>query len=294
MTVGIGSTHNIKRIELATRRLAQQGFAGAYHSAFKGQGVAFSSVRPYMPGDDVRSLDWNITARMGDPYVKEFTEDRELTLMLLMDMSGSFQVSTTLPSRRDYAAEIGAVFAMSASLNQDRVGFIGFTRTIECLAPPKRDRNHLLRLLKLLFTYSAQERGTDISNALIHVGAALKQRSLVIIISDFLTSHSDWGNALQQLSYHHDVIAICIRDPREHTLPDSGLIGISDAETDNFTVIDSHPASVREAYNTLYRQQLEQLKSLLDECHIDSVFLATGENYLPIFSRLFQQRIRRA
>jgi uncharacterized protein (DUF58 family) len=256
--------------------------------------MVFSTVRPYMPGDDVRTLDWNITARMGDPYVKEYVEERELTVMILMDMSGSFQVSTTTPSRREYAAEIGAVFAMSATLNQDHVGLIGFSQSIEYVAPPKRDRNHLLRLLQVLFTFSARDRGTDLSAALTHTYAALKQRSLVIIISDFLTSHSDWEKSLRQVSSRHDVIAVCIRDPREAQLPAIGLVAVRDAETNQMYLINTKSASLQEQFASQSRERLEHLKSRFQEAKIDGVFLSPGDDYLAVFIQLFERRTRRA
>ncbi|MBC7870876.1 MAG: DUF58 domain-containing protein, partial [Chitinophagaceae bacterium] len=221
----------IRHIELHTRRLVNNSFAGAYHSVFKGRGIAFDTVRPYQPGDSVRDIDWNVTARNDEAYVKNYAEERELTVMLALDTSASCLFGTVRQPRRDLAAEIGAAIALSAVSNNDKVGLLIFSDQVELFIPPRKGRNHVSRLIRELLAARPSSKGTDLSLGLRTVNRFLKQRAIVFLLSDFLASGQEYAADLLVTGRRHDLIAVVLSDPREISWPNVGLIGLQDAET---------------------------------------------------------------
>ncbi|MEL7236709.1 MAG: DUF58 domain-containing protein, partial [Chloroflexota bacterium] len=221
----------IRLIELRTRRLVETSFAGAYHSVFKGRGIVFDEVRPYMPGDDVRDIDWNVTARAGEPFIKRYREERELTVLLVLDTSASIMFGTVERQKRDMAAELGAVLALSAISNNDKVGMLLFSDTIETFVPPRKGRKHVLRMIRDLLAAEPAQTGTDLSLALKTVNRVLDRKSIVFLISDFLADAETYQRDLQVLGRKHDLITVIASDPLEKDFPRSGLVTVQDAET---------------------------------------------------------------
>jgi uncharacterized protein (DUF58 family) len=280
----------VKNIELRTRGLVGSLFAGEYRSVFRGQGMEFAEVRAYEQGDDYRAIDWNVSARLGTPYVKTFTEERELTVLLVVDQSGS----THFGEPRTKAAlgvEIGAVLALAAAYHNDRVGALLFTETVERVIPPSKGRRHALRVIRDLVAFSPQTRRTNLAGALHYAAELLGHRSIVAVISDFLAQ--DWSQPLRRLAARHDVVAITVEDPRESELPDAGWIDLEDAETGERVLVDAGSRVARGRLHMLAERRREERDRLLAAAGVDQVVLSTASDYAIPLRRAFAQRARR-
>ena len=278
----------IRHIEIRTKGLVNDVFGGEYHSAFKGRGIEFSEVRPYQPGDDIRSIDWNVTARVGETYVKVFEEEREQTLFLVVDISGSGEFGTVDKFKREYAAEICAILGFSAIKNNDKVGLLLFSDRVELFVPPKKGRRHILRLIRDLFAHEPQSRRTSVSTALDHVLHVLRRRSIVLVISDFY-DHS-FERSLRLVARRHDTVAVVLHDSRERQLPPLGLLELTDPETGETVLFDSGMASARRAFNRLASQAEADLQALFRKCRVDQVLITTEEDYIEPLMRFFRAR----
>ncbi|MGD8867637.1 MAG: DUF58 domain-containing protein [Gemmatimonadales bacterium] len=281
----------VKLIELRTRGLVNSLFSGEYQAVFKGQGMEFAEVREYAPGDEYRSIDWNVSARMGHPYVKKYTEERELTVLFAVDMSGSEQFGTRGRFKAEVSAEIAAVIAMAAIRNNDRVGLLSFTDRIEEFVPPKKGRRHALRLIRDLLAFRPLGRGTDIAFALDYLGRILRHRAIIFIISDFLDA--GFERSLKLISRRHDLIAITVSDPRERSLPDVGYLELIDAESDQRVVLDSGNRYVREQFEHLASQDELKLRQLLRRTSVDQIDIQTDRSYVPPLIEFFRARERK-
>ncbi len=285
----------VRKIEIKTRALSSQIFAGEYHSAFKGRGMAFSEVREYQIGDDVRNMDWNVTARTGTPYIKVFEEERELTVMLLIDASGSGWFGTSSKTKKDLTAEIAAVLSFSASINNDKVGALFFSTRVEKFIPPKKGRSHLLRIIREVLEFSPQEKGTDIGEALRFLTNALKKKCTAFLLSDMLdidrqTFRPRYEDALKVAVNRHDLSVINIYDERDRTLPDVGLIPVRDNETDRIVYVDTSRKSVREEYGEWARKAYAETLLTLRKYKVDTVSIRTDQDYVKSLVALFQTR----
>jgi uncharacterized protein (DUF58 family) len=289
----------VRKIEIKTRGLSNQIFSGEYHSAFKGRGMAFSEVREYLPGDDIRSIDWNVTARLNHPYVKVFEEERELNVMMLVDVSGSGNFGTHKQFKRELITELCAVLSFSAIQNNDKIGLILFTDKIEKFIPPKKGRSHILRIIRELINFQPESKGTNISVGLQFLSNAIKKKSIAFVVSDFFdTSIAQKGrnvfeDSLKIASRKHDVVALKITDKRENEMPDIGLVRFADAESQREIIIDTSDASVRRNYNNQKRMHEIQLNALFSRCGVDKVELETGMNYIQPLIKLFKKREKR-
>ena len=285
---------NVRKIEIKTRGLSRQIFAGEYHSAFKGKGMAFSEVREYQYGDDVRSMDWNVTARLNAPYIKVFEEERELTVMLMIDVSGSRLFGTTQKFKKALMAEIGAVLSFSASINNDKVGALFFSNKVELFIPPKKGRSHLLRIIRELLEFEPRNRETDVSEALRYLTNALKRRSTVFLLSDLLDVDARrqprFEEAIKIAANKHDLAVIRIYDPREQALPNMGLVRMADAETGAETWVDTSSRKLRKHYETWNQETEANVKRMLTMHKIDHVNIGTQQDYVQELIRLFQRR----
>jgi uncharacterized protein (DUF58 family) len=289
----------VRQIEIRTRRLVDSSMGGEYHSVFKGRGMDFDEVREYVPGDEVRTIDWNVTARSGRPFVKKFTEERELTLLLLVDVSASGNFGSTSQSKREMAAELASVLAFSAIHNSDKVGLILFSDQIEQYIPPKKGRRHVLRVVREILFFEPQHRGTDIVQALDFANRVTQRRAVTFLISDFQAT-GDQPKALAALQRairlthtRHDLVAMHIQDRREHELPDVGILNIEDAETGEMIELPTSNPQVRARFAELSRRNVETLRRMLNAEAIDSLELETGESYLPPLMQFFKTRERR-
>ncbi len=280
----------VRNIEIKTKGLSRHIFSGEYHSAFKGRGMSFSEVRSYQYGDDVRSIDWNVTARTGHPHIKIFEEERELTVMLLVDMSRSSYFGTVQQMKNELITEICALLAFSAINNNDKVGVIFFTDRIEKFIPPKKGRKHILRIIRELIDFDAQGTGTDIGKALEFFNSVLKKRSICFIISDFLTAH--YETPLQIGARRHDIVGVNLVDPREENLPNVGLIRALDAETGRVRWIDSSSAQTRKAYRRWFADKFRYFKRTFRQSGADQVVIRTNESYVQALLGFFQKRGR--
>jgi len=284
----------VRKIEIKTKALSHQVFAGEYHSAFKGRGMAFSEVREYQYGDDVRNMDWNVTARLRAPYVKIFEEERELTVMLLVDVSGSRLFGTTSQTKKDLLTEIAAVLSFSASINNDKVGALFFSSKVEKFIPPKKGRSHLLRIIRELVEFQPEEQGTDIGAALQFLTNALKKRCTAFLLSDMIDVDGErrprYEEALKIAVNRHDLSVINIFDPRERTLPNVGLVHVRDAETGRSHWVNTASAAVRRNYENWSREAVDNTRSTLRRYHIDTVSIATGEDYVKGLISFFKNR----
>jgi uncharacterized protein (DUF58 family) len=282
----------VKLIELRTRGLVNSVFTGEYRSVFKGQGMEFSEVREYQPGDEVRSIDWNVTARMRRPFVKRYIEERELTVMLVVDLSGSERFGTVKRFKSELASELAAVLAMSAVRNNDRVGVLLFTDRIEHVIPPRKGRRHVLRIIRDLLAFEPVGRGTDMVTAIDYVARMLNQKAIVFIVSDFL--EDDIDHPLKLLAQRHDVVAVTVEDPSERDLPDIGIARLIDPETgETFEVDTSHP-DVRNSYSTRVSTERENRKHLLRRLAIDEVAVRTEAGVVEPLLRFFRARETRS
>jgi uncharacterized protein (DUF58 family) len=282
----------VRRLEIRTRRLVQESLAGSYHSVFKGRGMEFSEVREYIPGDDVRSIDWNVSARMGHPFVKKFTEERELTVVLVIDVSGSEFFGTESSTKMQMSAEISALLAFSAIRNNDRVGLLLFTDRVELFLPPRKGREHALRVLREILTIKPEGSGTRIAQALEYMQRVVPKRAVVFLVSDF--QDEGYERTLRVVSRKHDVVAISVRDPRESSLPDVGLISLQDPESGERGVIDAGSARVRQAYADAARRRQERFKENVRKTGVDLLELSTGDSYEMPLVHFFHERARRA
>ena len=281
----------VKLIELRTRGLVNTVFSGEYQSVFKGQGMEFAEVREYAPGDEYRAIDWNVSARMGHPYVKKYTEERELTVMFAVDLSGSEQFGTRGRFKAELAAEVAAVLAMAAIKNNDRVGLLLFTDRIEEFVPPKKGRRHALRLIRDLLAFKPTGVGTDLSVALDYLGRILRHRAIVFFISDFLDS--GFEKSLKVIGRRHDLVAVTVSDPREAVIPDVGYLELIDAESDQRVVLDSSNRFVREQFEYLANEEDVKLRRLLRRLSVDQIEIQTDRSYVKPLIDFFRARERK-
>ncbi len=278
----------VRKIEIKTRGLSNQIFSGHYHSAFKGRGMAFSEVREYQYGDDIRSVDWNVTARLNNPYVKIFEEERELTVMLLIDVSGSNQFGTQKQLKQELITEISAVLAFSAIHNNDKVGVILFSNKIEKFIPPQKGTKHILRIISELINFKSENKETNITEALRYLTNAIKKRSTAFLISDFIDKGFD--DAIKICNKKHDLIAVKIFDKRETQLPNIGLVKFKDAETGKISWIDTSSSNIRKNYNKWWIQNEKYLKTLFIKSGVDVANINTNQDYIKSLVNLFKKR----
>lgn len=284
----------VRKIEIRTRALSHQIFAGEYHSAFKGRGMAFSEVREYQYGDDVRNMDWNVTARLLSPYVKVFEEEREMTVMLLIDISRSGFFGTVGGTKRDLIAEIAAVLSFSAILNNDKVGALFFSDKVEKFIPPKKGRSHLLHIIREIIELEPSSSGTDISAALRFLTNAIKQKCTAFLLSDMMDTDADgnpnYEDAIKVAVNRHDLSVIKIYDPRERVVPDVGLVNVKDSETGESAWVNTSSRKMREAYAQATRNADDKALKLLRRYQIDSVDISTGSDYVRGLMAFFDKR----
>ncbi len=281
----------IRRLEIRTKGLVDSFFGGEYHSAFKGRGMLFSEVRPYQYGDDVRTIDWNVSARSDEPYVKVFEEEREQTLLLVVDVSDSSRFGTQHKHKRDLMAEVCALVAFSAVQNNDKVGLLLFAGGVERFVPPQKGRRHVLRIVRDLYTHQTQTPGTNLAAALDHALHVLKRRAVVVVVSDFVAE--GYERSLRILARRHDAVAIAVEDPRDADLPAVGLVAVRDAETGERVVLDTSSRAVRERYAHAAAQRRAQTEALFKRVRVDAVAISTATGYLDPLTRFFHQRTRR-
>lgn len=280
----------VRKIEIKTRGLSQNIFAGQYHSAFKGRGMAFSEVREYQYGDDVRDIDWNVTARFHRPYVKVYEEERELTVMLLVDLSGSLDFGSVQQTKRDLVTEIASTLAFSAIQNNDKIGVILFTDRIEKYIPPKKGRKHILYIIHELLNFEPAGIRTDIGMAVSYLTQVMKRRCTAFLLSDFY-SRSDFSKPIQIANSKHDVVAIQVYDPRAKSLPDIGLMKVRDAETGHEMIIDTSSAKLRQAHARYWIEREDLLNRTFAKSKVDWTSVATNENFTKALLLLFKKRI---
>ena len=279
----------VRKIEIKARGLSSNIFAGQYHSAFKGRGMAFSEVREYQFGDDVRDIDWNVTARFHRPYVKVFEEERELTVMLLIDVSGSLDFGTQKQMKRDMVTEIAATIAFSAIQNNDKIGVVFFSDKIEKYIPPKKGRKHILYIIREMLDFEPESKRTDVKQAVEFLSSVQKRRTTAFILSDFYV-RNDFQQSLQIASRKHDVVAIQVYDQRAKDLPDVGLMKVVDAETGFEQYVDTSSKRLREAYHKYWMNRQAQLQETFNKSQVDNVSIATNEDFVKALMLLFKQR----
>ena len=279
----------VRKIEIKTRGLSSNIFAGQYHSAFKGRGMAFSEVREYQFGDDVRDIDWNVTARFHRPYVKVFEEERELTVMLLIDVSGSLDFGTQKQMKRDMVTEIAATIAFSAIQNNDKIGVIFFSDKIEKYIPPKKGRKHILYIIREMLDFQPESKKTDVRQAMEFLSSVQKRRTTTFILSDFYV-RNDFQQSLQIANRKHDVVAIQVYDQRAKELPDVGLMKVVDAETGFEQYIDTSSKRLRDSYRQYWMTRQAQLLETFTKSNVDSISIATNEDFVKSLLMLFKQR----
>ncbi len=295
----------VRHIEIRTRRLVTDALVGAYHSVFKGQGMDFEEVREYAPGDDVRRIDWNVTAKMDRPFVKKFREERELTLMLLVDGSASGAFGSAESSKREIAAEIASVLAFSATRNNDKVGLGMFTDKMEKFVHPQKGRQHILRVIRDILTFTPAQRGTDLVHALNYTNRLLRRRAIVFVLTDFLQGPdgrlpdpldrrgSELFRALALTNRHHDLVCVALSDPRERELPKVGLLTLEDSETGQMVEINTGNPALRNRYAAENRLRLDQLRRGLRQSGIDNLILSTDQPYILPLKNFFESRSHR-
>ncbi len=281
----------VRKIQIRTSHLVSDLFAGQYHSVFKGRGMEFAEVRQYLPGDDVRTIDWNVTARTGIPHVKRFVEERELTVMLLVDASASTHFGTVKQLKSEMAAELAALFAFSAITNNDKVGLLMFTGGVELALPPKKGTRHVLRVIREVLSFTPQGTGTDIAAALEHLNHVTKHRCVTFVISDFLDTQARL--ALKIANRRHDVIAVVLDDPRDMTLPDVGLIELEDAETGERLLVDTGDRRVRSEFEQRAEAGRRERDRMLRGVDVDAIAVRTDRPYTESLLRFFRMRERR-
>lgn len=278
----------VRKIEIKTRGLSNQIFSGEYHSAFKGKGMTFSEVREYQAGDDIRTIDWNVTARFNHPYVKIFEEEREMTVMLLVDISASGAFGSQKQLKQELITELCAVLAFSAIQNNDKIGVIFFTDKIEKFIPPKKGKSHILRIIRDLIEFKPQNKKTNISLALKYLTSVIKKRSIAFIISDFLAD--DFNDAIKIANKKHDIVALRIYDKREIELPDIGLVKLQDTETGAIRWVDTSNKNVRNQFYANAKKREEQLKEIFNKSGVDTAYINTADSYIKPLINLFKRR----
>jgi uncharacterized protein (DUF58 family) len=285
--------NKIRRIEIRTRRLVNDTFAGEYHSVFKGRGMAFDEVRPYQIGDEIRTIDWNVTARTGEPHVKRYVEERELTVMLVVDASASENFGSVNRFKRELAAELTAALSFAATTNNDRVGLLIFTDQVELFIPPRKGRRHVLRLIRELLAFKPQGKRTDIRMALENVNQILKRRSIIFLVSDFVADPQSYRQAMAITNRRHDLIAVNLHDPLETGIGNVGLLALEDPETGEIAWVDT--GSRR--WQSAYRQQVEQREvsksRVFRQSSVDRIDIGTDQDYAGPLTAFFQERARR-
>jgi uncharacterized protein (DUF58 family) len=281
----------IRRLQIRARRAVEDLVGGEYHSIFKGMGIVFEEVRAYQPGDDIRMIDWNVTARMGHPFVKRFIEERELTVMLVVDGSGSQEFSTLVQQKREVMAELAAVLAFSAINNNDKVGLLAFTDQVERFVPPRKGSRHVLRLIRDILFFQPVRQGTSLATALDYLNRILRRRTIVFLLSDFLDQ--GFEPVFKRTARRHDLIAIRVADPREEALPPVGLVEVEDAETGGRWLLDTGSRRVREAYAGLAERRRLALRQLAHASGADLVEVSTDGSHLDALIRFFRLRERR-
>lgn len=279
----------VRHIEIKTRGLSSNIFAGEYHSAFKGRGMMFSEVREYQYGDDIRNIDWNVTARYNHPYIKVFEEERELTVMLMIDVSGSREFGSSYKFKKNVITEIAAVLAFSAIQNNDKIGVLFFSDRIEKFIPPKKGRKHILHIIRELIDFTPEHANTDLTEAFKYLTNAIKKRCTTFIISDFIDD--DFEHALRIANQKHDVVALKVYDKRETEMPSIGLIKLKDAETGQYQWVDTSSKDVRNAYSKWWRTSDEETQKLFTKCGVDNVSISTDDDYVKALISLFKKRI---
>ena len=279
----------VRQIEIKTRGLSNNIFAGQYHSAFKGKGMSFSEVREYQYGDDVRDIDWNVTARQNKPYIKVFEEERELTVMLLIDVSNSLDFGTVKHMKKDMVTEIAATLAFSAIQNNDKIGVIFFSDRIEKFIPPKKGRKHILYIIRELLDFEPESKRTNIKMAVEYLTNVIKKRCTTFMLSDFIDDN-DYRNALTIANRKHDIVAIQVYDRRLSELPDVGLMKVRDAETGHEQWIDTSSAKLRNAHHAWWKQRQDALNETFTKCNVDSVSVRTDQDYVKSLLNLFAKR----
>jgi uncharacterized protein (DUF58 family) len=289
----------VRRIEITTNRLVTDIFAGQYHSVFKGRGIEFDEVREYLPGDDVRTIDWNVTARTGIPYIKKFVEERELTVMILVDASPSGQFATVKQLKSRLAAEIAAVFSFAAIRNNDKIGVVFFTDTVEKFIPPRKGKSHVLRVIREVLTYKPQGKSTDIAVALEFLSKVTTRKSVCFLISDFFEPNGKAGDkpsfaqALAVANRRHDVVAVTLNDPRERELPDCGLVEVRDAETGRLAIVDTGDEGLRKDYEGRATRRLDQREKFFRSMNVDHIDIWTDVPFSDELVRFFAMRKRK-
>ncbi len=281
----------VRRIRLRTRQVVNAALAGQYHAAFKGRGMEFEEVRPYQVGDDVRTIDWNVSARLGDPHIKLFREERELTVMLAVDCSGSLDFGTTRSFKRDVLAEIAATVAFSAAMNNDKIGLLAFTDRVERFVPPRKGTRHVMRIVREILGLRPEGRGSAIGPAIEELDRVLRQRSVVFVLSDFLAA--DWSRPMQAARRRHDVVPIVVGDPREHRLPPMGLIELTDAETGTRRLVDTSRRSVRRRFEENARRHQETRRDSFRRMKLDPIEVDTSMDFIEPLTTYFRRRERR-
>jgi len=289
----------VRLIEIKTNRLVDDSLAGHYHSVFKGHGMDFDEVREYVPGDDVRSIDWNVTARTGRPFIKKFTEERELTIMLIIDVSASGEFGSSSQSKREIMAEMGSVLAFSAVRNNDKVGLILFTDEVELYIPPAKGKTHILRVIREILFFQPSGTKTDMAAAMDFANQVIPRRCVMFFISDFCfpgdfeTSLTNFRPKLRITNRHHDVIAVSVNDPCEWELPDIGLLTIEDSETGEQVELNTSRADIREGFSQVSEENRRELKKVIQSSGVDLLEIDTNEPYLPVLLSFFNSRERR-
>lgn len=288
--IPVETLKKVKKIQIQTSRLVNDILAGEYHSTFKGQGMEFSEVRDYVPGDDIRSIDWNVTARMNKPYVKQFVEERELTVILMVDISGSGYFSSCRQTKNEIAAELSSLLAFSAIQNNDKVGLILFTNHVEAFIPPKKGKTHVLRVIREVLSFRPEGKETDFASALDFLNKAIRKRSVVFLISDFLSS--GYEKLMRISAKKHDLICISLHDQRERDIPNLGLVNLQDAETGETILFDTSDAKSRAALQVLYSRERRSTNEFLANHGIDQIEIQTDESYVKPLVGFFRSRER--
>jgi uncharacterized protein (DUF58 family) len=278
----------VRKVEIKTRSLSKHIFSGEYHSAFRGRGMSFSEVRSYKYGDEVRDIDWNVTARTGEPHIKVFEEERELTIMLLVDISGSVHFGTRDPWKNEWMAELSAVLGFSALQNNDKVGLILFTDRIELYIPPQKGRQHLLRIIRELLYFEPTSRNTDLNVALEYLTNVIKKKCIAFVLSDFITTPFEL--TLKLAAKRHDIIGMHIYDPAEQLLPDAGLVHMRDPESGQMIIIDASDVKVKGALSDHFQSRMTQFKEQFKRAKCDTMSLATNQSYVQELHRFFKSR----
>lgn len=281
----------IRILQITTRKVVNDVLAGEYGSVFRGRGMEFDEVREYMPGDEIRTIDWNVTARTGTPYVKRFVEERELTVMFVVDLSASGEFGSVSKLKNEVAAEFCSLLAFSAVKNNDKVGLIVFTDQIEMYIPPKKGTKHVLRVIRELLNFKPRQASTDMEGALDFLGKVIKKRSVVFLVSDFQAE--GFEKPMRVIGKRHDLVAVTVVDPREVRLPNVGLVELEDAETGEIVLIDTGSAGIRKKYERLGREQSERFRELFSSMGVDQIEVMTDRDYVPNLVRFFRTRERR-